>query len=94
MMEDFKRPDHPDFQTTAELKKLRFCGIRHNALTDEAEIWVLGNIEAKVSKAESLLNPLAINRAYEEVFALKEVMPDTLDAKLYIADRNKREDGH
>lgn len=89
-MEDFKRPNHPDFQTTTELSKDKFSGIRHNSLTDEAEIWVLGNLEARVSHADIAFNPLAINQAIEKVFALKEIMPDTLDAKLYIADRNRR----
>lgn len=89
-MEDFKRPDHPDFMDSAELRKAKWSGLRHNSLTDEAEIWMLGEVAERVSKQQTLLNPLAINEAYEKVFCLKEVMPDTLDARLYVADRNRR----
>lgn len=89
-MEDFKRPDHPDFMDSSELKKAKWSGLRHNSLTDEAEIWVLGEVVERVSQQQVMLNPLAINEAFEKAFALGEVMPDTLDAKLYIADRNRR----
>jgi len=88
-MEDFKRPNHPDFMDSSELKRAAFSGIRHNSLSNEAEIWVLGNIEARVSAMQVQLNPMAINEAYEKVFALKEVMPDTMDARLYVANRDK-----
>lgn len=87
--EDFKRPNHTDFMDSTELRKMRFSGLRHNSLSDQAEIWVLGHIEATVTAEEVKLNPLAINKAYEEVFALPEVMPDTQEAKDFIAARDK-----
>ena len=50
---------------------------------------MLGEVVERVSKLQVQLNPLAINQAYEKVFGLKEVMPDTMDARLYIAQRDK-----
>lgn len=75
-IEDFKRPNHPDFLTASELKAIKWSGLRHNSLTDDAEIWILGDCMKKVSKAEVQANPQAINYAYEEVFRLWEVQPD------------------
>lgn len=43
-MEDFKRPNHNDFLTAAELKKESFCGVRHNSLTDYMEFWIEGEV--------------------------------------------------
>lgn len=74
--EEFNRPNHPDFATTSELKAQEFSGLRHNSLTDDAEIWILGEIRRKVSKNEVLLDPDAINKAFEEVYCLHEVQPD------------------
>ena len=88
-MEDFKRPNHPDFMFASELEKIKWSGLRHNSLSNDAEIWVLGEVVERVSKLQVQLNPLAINQAYEKVFGLKEVMPDTMDARLYIAQRDK-----
>ncbi len=92
-MEDFKRPNHPDFMSTSELAQAMFTGIRHNSLTDDAEIWLLGNIEARVTKAQTQINPRAISQAYEEVFGLLEVVPDSFDMRLHIAQRNKARGG-
>lgn len=89
MMEDFKRPNHSDFQVSSELKAKEFTGIRHNSITNQAEIWVLGNLEKTVSYEEVQLNPLAINQAMEEVFAVHEVMPNTTAARAYIDNRSK-----
>lgn len=75
-MEDFKRPDHPDFMTTSELAANDFTGLRHNSITNDAEFWILGEVVRKVTKQEVLVNPTAISRAYEEVFALPYVEPD------------------
>lgn len=90
-MEDFKRPDHPDFMTSSELKAKQWSGIRHNSITDTAEIWILGNLEETITATQVQLNPLAINEAFERLFALAEVMPDTDLAKAYIAERNRNE---
>ena len=36
-MEDFKRPDHPDFMDSSELKKAKWSGIRNNSLSGDLE---------------------------------------------------------
>ena len=41
---DSKRPDHPDFMDASELKKREFCGLRHNKLSNQMEIWKLGKL--------------------------------------------------
>lgn len=80
-MEDFKRPNHYDFMDSSELKKAKFTGLRHNSITDSAEIWIEGEIRKIVTFAEVALDPLAINKAYEEVFCLEEVLPDNYELR-------------
>lgn len=82
-MEDFKRPNHYDFMTTSELKKTTFSGLRHNSLADNAEIWILGRLERVITFPEVQLDPLAINKAWAEVFGLEEVMPDIPELRAY-----------
>jgi hypothetical protein len=89
-MEDFKRPNHPDFKLTDELAKDKFSGFRHNALTDEAEIWIEGEIRARITRADVLRDPMAINKAYEQVFGLPEVFPDTPEIRAYVSWRNSQ----
>ena len=74
-MEDFSRPNHNDFATTAELKEREFTGFRHNSITEACEIWLLGRCEASVSPEMVEINPHAIDDAYAEVFSLGEVRP-------------------
>jgi hypothetical protein len=71
--EDFKRPDHSDFKDYWELKAEKFSGIRQNSISEETEIWINGEIRERVSKQVQQLDPTALERAYAEVFALKEV---------------------
>ena len=91
-MEDFKRPNHPDFMSSSELKVLKFSGLRHNSLTDRAEIWVLGNLEREITRTQILLDPMAINKAWADVFALDEVLPDIPELRAY-HERMKKEKG-
>lgn len=74
-IEDYQRANHPDFMDASELKKIEFTGTRHNSLNDDCEIWMLGEIVKRVSPTEVVINPNAINEAYEEVFCLGEVRP-------------------
>lgn len=90
-MEDFRRPNHPDFMTTSELKKEQWSGIRHNALSQNCEIWLLGEIRASVSPELVELNHHAIDEAYAEVFCLHEVRPDIPELKNYKARQNIKE---
>jgi len=41
-MENFKRPDHPDFMDSTELATMRFTGMRHNSISDYMEVWIDG----------------------------------------------------
>ena len=66
-MEDFKRPDHPDFATSHELKAMNFTGVRHNKLTSVYEIWTHGDIRARVTDecSEELWA-----KTYQDVFGI------------------------
>lgn len=66
--ENFKRPDHPDFMTSSELKQIGFTGIRQNNLAVQWEFWVLGNVEKTVSFQDVARDSLALTRAHMEVF--------------------------
>jgi len=90
-MEDFKRPNHLDFMTASELKAAKFSGLRHNSLTDDAEIWILGDLTRLITKAEVMQNPHAINQAMEEVFALHKVLPDIPELRQMELDKIKKE---
>lgn len=80
-MEDFKRPDHPDFWDSKELAANRWSGFRHNSLTNHAELWVDGVLKASISPEAVRLDPLAMNKAYEEIFCLPHVLPDTPECR-------------
>ena len=56
-MEDFKRPNHPDFMTSGELKKMKFNGIRSNSITEDLECWIEGEVVVVSSKLARSINP-------------------------------------
>jgi hypothetical protein len=89
--EEFNRPSHPDFMDSSELKKAGFSGTRVNSISHDYEIWLKGEIIAKVTEEQLRLNPLAINQAMEEAFDIEKVMPDTPEAHRYmdILDRHE-----
>ena len=66
--ESFKRPNHPDFMTSSELKKIEFTGIRQNNIALQWEFWILGNVERTVSFQAVKNDPLALTKAHMEVF--------------------------
>lgn len=71
---DSKRPDHPDFMATSELKKSEFSGIRVNSLSGDTEIWVAGEIRKVVDKRLLAEHPnAAMANAMEDVFGLTDV---------------------
>lgn len=70
-MEDFKRPDHNDFRTSEELRKLEWSGIRGNSITTDVECWIKGEIVFSVSKAEMMTNPLIFEQKYADFFGLE-----------------------
>lgn len=73
----FKRPNHPDFMTESELKKIEFSGTRINRMANEWEIWILG--ERKAYGAEK--DREAFEAAYADVFALGPVSTDNIPTK-------------
>lgn len=70
---DFKRPTHPDFLDSSELKKIEFTGIRHNSLINAMEIWTLGDLRGSIPDHEVLLYPEKFNALYADIFGLNHV---------------------
>lgn len=66
----FKRPDHPDFHTSSELKANQFSGVRQNSVAQEWEIWTLGDLRAH----GPIKDQDAFMRAYADVFCLDSVV--------------------
>lgn len=64
----FKRPSHPDFKTSSELKQMKFSGVRENNMALEYEFWVLGEIRKTVKYITARKDPLALQKAHMEVF--------------------------
>lgn len=67
--EGFERPNHPDYMDSSELKKTKFSGTRHNRITDEFEIWTLGDLRAHVP----VRDVEACKKAYQDVFGIEDV---------------------
>jgi len=63
------RPNHPDFCTTSELKKQGFTGMRHNSLTNDIEIWTLGDLRAKAPASDRK----KVAETYAAVFGIEQV---------------------
>lgn len=81
--EEYKRSGHPDFMTAKELKDSNFSGLRSNSITNNAEIWMLGELRAVVTPYDLDKDPQAINKAFENLFMLDNILPDTEQARLY-----------
>lgn len=76
-VEDFKRPNHPDFMDSSELKKIKFGGLRDNTLTGDKELWIEGEVVKAITANELRLNPHAVTDAMEEFFQTgRDVRPD------------------
>jgi hypothetical protein len=69
--ESFKRPDHPDFALTSELKKQEFSGVRFYEATGDFEFWILGEVVKRVTKVAVELDPSLLYKAHNEVFQLR-----------------------
>lgn len=72
-LEDFKRPLHADFATTAELKQREFSGIRINSITQEQELWTVGDLRLSMPLTTIHADSTAWDRAYEAIFKLNDV---------------------
>jgi hypothetical protein len=74
-MEDFKRPNHPDFMLSSELKAIEFSGIRHNSLTYEMELWLRGEVKMRIAVSEynTEHGQQLWNKTYSDIFGLYNV---------------------
>lgn len=68
--EEFKRPNHPDFMTSSELKALEWSGVRQEKITGATEFWIGGEIVKLVTSEDIKINPKAIQLAHAELFGL------------------------
>lgn len=68
--ENFKRSNHNDFATSAELKQRKFSGWRMNGITGNAELWIEGNLDMEVSGLEIMRDPNAVEKAHAIRFGL------------------------
>jgi len=66
---DFKRPDHPDFLDSSELKKKEFSGVRINKISNEWEIWTVGDLRAHGPAKDQE----AFMKAYADVFMIENI---------------------
>lgn len=66
---EFKRPDHPDFMTSTELKKAEWTGVRQNEISREWEFWIVGEIKKRIPEAEAF--PDVLHAAHIELFGLR-----------------------
>lgn len=73
--ESFKRPDHPDFATTEELKKKEFSGVRQNNIALTWEFWILGNIERRVSFEAVAKDRYILTKTHIDLF---QMTPDPM----------------
>ena len=66
---EFKRPDHPDFMLSSELKAAEFTGVRQNEISREWEFWIVGEIKARVPETEA--TPQKLHDTHLELFAMR-----------------------
>jgi hypothetical protein len=90
---DSKRPDHPDFMCASELKKAEFSGIRHNSLTDQTEIWKVGEVAKVISKAlmdQAVDKNAVLAMAMEDTFGIYDVAIEGMEP-ITDKERDKQE---
>lgn len=68
--ENFKRPNHPDFMTSSELKAAQWTGVRQNEISREWEFWIVGEIKARIPEAEA--TPQKLHDTHIELFGLRK----------------------
>lgn len=67
MKEGYERPDHDDFATSSELRQRKFSGVRHNSISDMAEIWLDGELKGACPAS----NKEAFETLYADIFLLR-----------------------
>lgn len=70
---DFKRPNHEDFMDSSELRKMEYSGVRHNAIGNCMEIWILGEVTDSMSTLQIQQHPGMFEKMYQDRFNLNEV---------------------
>lgn len=73
--EEVKRPDHPDFLTTSELKAKEWSGVRLNSLIDTFEFWVAGSVVKTLAASIVKKDYMALERAHVELFGISTAHP-------------------
>lgn len=69
----FKRPNHPDFMDSSELKKIEFSGVRINKLAQQIECWILGEVQFSSPLSEYEKNPGKFYAKYADRFCIDEI---------------------
>lgn len=72
-LEEFKRPDHDDFKTSAELKAEGFSGVRNNRIANTRECWVFGSLVISINQEVLASNPGLWEQEFAEYFGLHHV---------------------
>lgn len=67
---EFKRPDHPDFMTSSELKVHQFSGVRQNEITRNWEFWIGGELKVAVSEIDA--TPQKLRETHVKLFQLRD----------------------
>lgn len=73
-IEEFKRPDHPDFMTSQELKAKTFSGVRNNTLSDSRELWLNGEMVLSVDNILIARIPDYWEKSYANAVGLHHVV--------------------
>jgi len=73
--EDVKRPDHPDFLTSSELKAKEWSGVRLNSLIDTFEFWVAGEVRKTIAAELVRADYMLLEKAHVELFGISTAHP-------------------
>lgn len=66
----YKRSNHNDFATAAELAQRKFLGWRSNKISNEMELWINGEIVRRVTAYEIQVDPHKVEKVHAEFFGL------------------------
>lgn len=68
--EDYKRSDHNDFATSLELRERKFSGMRMNTISQQWELWVLGEVKEIIKAPHGKPSDADIEDVFKRVFGL------------------------
>ncbi len=78
---EFKRPNHPDFMLTSELRGSDFSGVRKNEVALQYEFWIAGEIKRTASFEAVNLDNTLMPRIHLELFGLAPEKTSGYDTK-------------